>query len=63
MKFLFNRDNVVRFSSSIHTAEPDASRALEQAWMKRRQELADWRPSGGWLIDQRAARRTSAAAR
>ena len=63
MKFLFNQDNVVRFSSSIRTAEPDASRALEQAWVKRRQELADWRPSGGWLVDQRATRRTLAAAR
>ena len=63
MKFLFNQDNVVRFSSSIRTAEPAASRALEQAWNKRRQELADWRPSGGWLIDHRTGRRTLNAAR
>ena len=64
MRFLFNQDNVVRFSSSIRTAQPDASRALEQAWLKRRQELAGWQPSNGWLVEQKAAlRRTSAAAR
>jgi hypothetical protein len=62
MKFLFGRDNVVRLSSTVRTAEPDASRALEQAWLKRRQELAGWQPSGGWLIDQRTASRRSAAA-
>jgi len=64
MKFLFGNDNVVRLSSRIQTAEPDASRALEQAWLKRRQELAGWQPSNGWLVEQKAAlRRTSAAAR
>jgi hypothetical protein len=63
MKFLFGQDNVVRLSTSIRTAEPDASRALEQAWLKRRQELAGWQPSGGWLVEQRAASRRSSAAK
>ena len=57
MKFGFGQDNVVRLSSTVRTAEPDASRALEQAWQKRRQELAGWRPSNGWLADQTASRR------
>lgn len=63
MKFLFGRDNVVRLSSRIKTAEPDASRALEQAWMKRRQELAGWQPSNGWLAEQKIATRRAANAR
>jgi hypothetical protein len=57
MKFGFGRDNVIRLSSTVRTAEPDASRALEQAWLKRRQELAGWRPSNGWLAEQTASRR------
>jgi hypothetical protein len=46
-------DNVFRVPSSIKTALPDAARTLEQAWQRRRQELAGWQPSGGWLLDQR----------
>jgi hypothetical protein len=61
MKSLFGQDNVIRLSSSVRTAEPDAARALEQAWLKRRQELAGWRPSGGWLVEQKAAVRRSFA--
>ena len=57
MKFGFGQDNVIRLSSTVRTAEPDALRALEQAWLKRRQELAGWRPSNGWLADQTASRR------
>jgi hypothetical protein len=57
MKFGLGQDNVIRLSSAIRTAEPDASRALEQAWLKRRQELAGWRPSNGWLAEQTASRR------
>lgn len=64
MKFLFGNDNVVRLSSRIKTAEPDASRALEQAWVKRRQELAGWQPSNGWLVDSKmGVRRQLANAR
>ena len=61
MNFLFGRDNVVRLSSTVKAAAPDASRALEQAWVKRRQELAGWQPTGGWLIDQHVATRRSAS--
>ncbi|HEY4369418.1 MAG TPA: hypothetical protein VGN07_19450 [Steroidobacteraceae bacterium] len=43
-------------SSSIHLPLPEASRALEQAWQRRRQELAGWQPSGGWLIERNAIR-------
>jgi hypothetical protein len=63
MKFGFRQDNVVRLSSSVRTAEPAASRALEQAWHRRRQELAGWQPSNGWLLDQAIAARRSTAAR
>lgn len=64
MKFLFGKDNVVRLSSRIKIAEPDASRSLEQAWLKRRQELAGWQPSNGWLVEQKpGAHRTLASAR
>jgi hypothetical protein len=46
-------------SSSVHLALPEAARALEQAWQRRRQELGGWQPSGGWLTDRNfVARRT-----
>ena len=57
MKLSLNRDNIVRLSSSVHTATSDASQALEQAWLKRRQELAGWEPSRGWLLDRKATPR------
>lgn len=60
MKRLFAQNNVIRLSSGIKTAEPDSWRALEQAWHKRRQELAGWQPSGGWLLEQKTAVRRSA---
>jgi hypothetical protein len=41
-------------SSAVHLALPEASKALEQAWQRRRQELAGWQPSGGWLVDPHA---------
>lgn len=63
MKFGNGQDNVIRLSSNVRAAEPDASRALEQAWLKRRQELAGWQPSNGWLADQTVARRPAAISR
>ena len=48
--------NVIRMPSSVKLALPDAARALEQAWQRRRQELAGWQPSNGWLIDPRMVR-------
>lgn len=55
--------NIVRMPSSVKTALPEAAKALEQAWQRRRQELAGWQPSGGWLIDPRLTVRTSPARR
>ncbi len=49
-------DNVIHVPTSIHTTLPEAARTLEQAWQRRREELANWQPSGGWLLDQRKAR-------
>jgi len=62
MKFLFGQDNLVRLGSNVKTATPDASRALEQAWLKRRQELAGWEPSNGWLLEQKVPARKATAA-
>jgi hypothetical protein len=45
--------DVFRLSSTVKLVEPEAARALEQAWQQRRRELANWQPSGGWLLDPR----------
>jgi hypothetical protein len=63
MKFLFATDNIVRLSSSVKTAGPEAARALEAAWHKRRQELAGWQPSNGWLVEQKPVSRRASAQR
>jgi hypothetical protein len=47
--------NVIRMPSSVKISLPEAAKALEQAWQRRRQELAGWQPSNGWLIDPRLA--------
>lgn len=52
--------NVIQMPASIKTALPEAARALEQAWQRRRQELAGWQPSNGWLVDPRVAVRKAA---
>jgi hypothetical protein len=49
-------DNVVHLPSSVQMTAPEATRSLEQVWQRRRAELADWQPSGGWLTDQRNVR-------
>lgn len=55
---------VLRMPPSVQTVLPEAAKALEQAWQRRRQELAGWQPAGGWLLDQRLmARRTNTATR
>lgn len=48
---------VVRMPSFVKTVQPEAAKALEQAWQRRRQELAGWQPTNGWLIEQSLARR------
>lgn len=40
-----------RPSTSIPVAHPEASKALEAAWQRRREELGDWQPSNGWLLE------------
>jgi hypothetical protein len=60
MKFFISQDNVVRLSSRVRTADSEASRALEQAWLKRQQELRGWQPSNGWLLDQKVIARRQA---
>lgn len=43
----------LRPSTSANLTIPEAARALERAWQRRRQELAGWQPSNGWLIEPR----------
>ncbi|HEY0681604.1 MAG TPA: hypothetical protein VGD45_04685 [Steroidobacter sp.] len=60
----FEDDNVIHMPTSVPTALPEAMKALEQARERRRAELADWEPSGGWLVNQRNVRlHTRAGAR
>lgn len=49
-------DNVIHMPTSVQTTSPEAARTLEQAWQRRREELGNWQPSGGWLAEQRKAR-------
>ena len=49
--------DVIRVPGSVKAALPEAAKALEQAWQRRRQELAGWQPSNGWLIDPRVGLR------
>jgi hypothetical protein len=51
MNRFFQARGLVRIASSVQTTDPDAARALEQSWQRRRQELAGWQPSRGWLVD------------
>jgi len=53
MNKFFSAQGLVRIASTVKTTHPDAARALEQSWQKRRQELAGWQPSRGWLVDVR----------
>lgn len=55
--------NMLRPSTTVKTAHPDASRALEEAWRRRRRELADWRPSKGWLAEPETLTKRVAATR
>jgi hypothetical protein len=52
----FENDNVVHMPSSVQMTLPEAAKTLEEARQRRRAELADWQPSGGWLADQRNVR-------
>lgn len=52
----FADDNVIHMPTSVQMTSPEAARTLEEVWQRRRAELADWQPSGGWLTDQRKVR-------
>ncbi len=48
----FEDDNVVHMPTNVQTTSPEAAKTLEQAWQRRRAELADWTPSAaGSRID------------
>ena len=47
-------DIVIHLPTSVQITSSDTARALEQAWERRRAELADWQPSGGWLVSRQA---------
>ena len=49
-------DNVIHLPTSVQMTSSEAARTLEQAWERRRAELADWQPSAGWLADRRNVR-------
>jgi hypothetical protein len=51
----FDEDNVIHMPTHVQTTAPEAAKTLEQAWQRRRAELADWAPSAGWLTDRRGA--------
>lgn len=53
----FEDDGVIHLPSSVQMTSPEAARTLEQVWQRRRAELADWQPSGGWLAEPRHARK------
>ena len=59
----FENDNVIHMSTSLQTTTPEATRSLEQARQRRREQLADWQPSGGWLLDHREPRHVRVGAR
>jgi hypothetical protein len=52
-----DRRELVRASSAVKTVSTEASQSLEQARERRRQELGDWQPSNGWLINAAAVQR------
>lgn len=45
--------DLFRPSTSANLTIPEAAQALERAWQRRKQELAGWQPSNGWLIEPR----------
>ncbi|MDY6944616.1 MAG: hypothetical protein SXG53_02765 [Pseudomonadota bacterium] len=52
----FEDDIVIHMPTSVQMTSPEAARTLEEARLRRRAELADWQPSGGWLTEQRNVR-------
>jgi hypothetical protein len=63
MSSLVTTSQMFRPSSSIPLALPEAAKALEEAWQRRRRELAGWQPSNGWLIEPASETKRNAASR
>ena len=63
MSISMTTTQVFRPSTSVPLALPEAAKALEEARQRRRQELAGWQPSNGWLIEPIKSIRRSAAVR
>ena len=59
----FENDNVIHMPTSVQMTSPEAARTLEEARQRRRAELADWQPSGGWLTERSVHRYARASAR
>lgn len=57
----FDTDTVIHMPTTVQTTLPEAVKTLEQARQRRREELANWQPSGGWLVDQRNVRHSARA--
>ena len=51
-----NDETVIHMPTSVQMTSPEDVRTLEKAWQRRREELANWQPSGGWLSDRRGVR-------
>jgi hypothetical protein len=56
IKTWFAGREIVRLPSSVKTVPDASTKALEDAWRRRRQELGAWHPSGGWLIERGESR-------
>jgi len=56
----FEDDKMVHVPTHVQTTSPEAAKTLEQAWQRRRAELADWAPSAGWLTERRDVRQARA---
>jgi hypothetical protein len=59
----FDNDNVIHMSTSVRTTSPEAVKTLEQARQRRREELAGWQPSAGWLAQRNVTRQAHANGR
>jgi hypothetical protein len=57
----FEDDIVIHMPTSVQMTSPEAAKTLEAARQRRRAELANWQPSGGWLTDQRNVRHLARA--
>ncbi len=59
----FDNDNVIHMPITVQTTSPEAVKMLEQARQRRREELAGWQPSAGWLAQRNVARHAHSGTR